>query len=52
MENWIDPDTFDIHRFAKEIERVCQAGIKWELRKLEWIREERAKQEKADGEST
>jgi hypothetical protein len=28
----------------------CQEGVKWERRKLEWIREERAKEAKANGE--
>ncbi len=50
MENWIDLETFDIQKFAESLERDCQEGVKWERRKLQWIREERA-QSLADAES-
>ena len=50
MENGIDLETFDIERFARSIEKDCQEGVKWERRKLEWIREERAKEAKVNGE--
>jgi hypothetical protein len=47
MDYWVDLDEFDmvkIERFARSIEKDCQEGVKWERRKLEWIREERAKE--------
>lgn len=47
MENSIDLETFDIQRFAESLVKDCQEGVKWERRKLEWIREERAKDAKA-----
>jgi hypothetical protein len=50
MQTWIDPDTFDFRRFAEKIEKLCQEGVKWEIRKLEWIREERAKQHESGNE--
>ena len=43
MENGIDLETFDIKKFAESLVRDCQEGVKWEHRKLEWIREEKAK---------
>ena len=42
MEIWIDVETFDIQKFAESLERDCQEGVKWERRKLQWIREEKA----------
>ena len=45
MQNWIDPEKFDVQRFAETRVKLCREGVKWEIRKLEWIREERAKQE-------
>jgi hypothetical protein len=49
MENWIDVETFDIKKFAESLVKDCQEGVKWERRKLEWIREERARDTKANG---
>ena len=46
MDNFIDLEKLDVLKFAKSIERDCQEGVKWEIRKLEWIREE-AKKSKA-----
>jgi hypothetical protein len=50
MESLIDVETFDIKKFAESLVKDCQEGVKWERRKLEWIREERAKEAKANGE--
>jgi hypothetical protein len=41
MENWIDLETFDIEKFARTLEKDCQAGVKWERRKLMWVLEEK-----------
>ncbi len=50
MLNEIDPETFDVQRFAESLERACQEGVKWEIRKLEWIlEEERGRRERDDG---
>jgi hypothetical protein len=49
MESLIDVETFDIKKFAESLVKDCQEGVKWERRKLEWIREERAKEAKANG---
>jgi len=51
MESGIDLETFDIERFARSIEKDCQEGVRWERRKLEWVREERAKEGKVNGEA-
>ena len=51
MESLIDVETFDIKKFAESLVKDCQEGVKWERRKLEWIREERAKEAKVNGES-
>ncbi len=40
MLNHIDPETFDIRKFAESLVKACQEGVKWERRKLEWILEE------------
>jgi exonuclease VII small subunit len=45
MGNWTDIESFK--RFAEKLAKDCQEGVKWEQRKLEWIREERAKQQKS-----
>jgi hypothetical protein len=50
MENYIDADTFDIEKFGESLARAGREGVKWERRKLEWIREEKAKQDKAKSE--
>ena len=48
MENWIDLEDVDVLKLARSIERDCQEGVKWELRKLEWIREEKNRSEVGD----
>ncbi len=48
METWIDVETFDIQKFAESLVKDCQEGVKWEQRKLEWIREEKAKEASQD----
>jgi hypothetical protein len=50
MNNWIDAETFDIEKFAQSLVRDCQEGVKWERRKLQWIREEKAKLAEGKGE--
>ena len=34
----------DIQRFAEKLSQGGAEAVKWEIRKLQWIREERAKQ--------
>ena len=51
MDNWIDLDEIDAMKLARSIERDCQEGVKWELRKLEWILEEERKQAEAESEA-
>jgi hypothetical protein len=43
----IDTEKFDIKKFAESLVKAGREGVKWERRKLEWIREEKAKQAKA-----
>lgn len=38
-------------KFAESLVKAGREGVKWERRKLEWIREEKSKQEKAKGEA-
>lgn len=40
----IDSQTFDIQKFAESLVKAGREGVKWERRKLEWIREEKANQ--------
>lgn len=40
MPEWADLEKLDFLKFARSIERDCQEGVKWEIRKLEWLREE------------
>ena len=47
MENYIDAETFDIQKFAESLVKAGREGVKWERRKLEWIREEEKKQDKS-----
>lgn len=51
MDTQIDAESFDIQKFAESLVKDGREGVKWERRKLEWIREEKAKQEKAKGEA-
>ena len=48
MGNWLDLEKVDVMKLARSIERDCQEGVKWERRKLEWIREEKRKQVEAE----
>ncbi len=34
---------FDVKRYAEKLVRAGREGVKWEIRKLEWIREEKRK---------
>jgi hypothetical protein len=47
MDTRIDTEKFDIQKFAESLVRAGREGIKWERKKLEWIREERSKQSNA-----
>jgi hypothetical protein len=44
MDTHIDVEKFDIQKFAESLVKAGREGVKWERRKLEWIREEKAKQ--------
>jgi hypothetical protein len=44
MNTHIDVEKFDIKKFAESLVKAGREGVKWERRKLEWIREEKAKQ--------
>jgi hypothetical protein len=50
MDTQIDVETFDIQKFAESLVKAGREGVKWERRKLEWIREEKAKRAKTKGE--
>ena len=43
MDNFTDFDKLDVMKWARSIEKDCQEGVKWEIRKLEWILEEERK---------
>ena len=45
MANYIDVDTFDIEKFGNSIAKAAREAVKWERRKLEWILEEKGKQQ-------
>jgi hypothetical protein len=47
MENYVDAETFDIRKFAENLVKAGREGVKWERRKLEWIREEEKKRDKS-----
>jgi hypothetical protein len=51
MDTGIDLEKFDFDKFARSIEKDCQEGVKWERRKLQWVREERAKESTKIGEA-
>ena len=42
----IDVEKFDIKKFAESLVKAGRDGVKWERRKLDWIREEKAKEAK------
>ena len=41
----------DLQKFAEKLVRAGREGVAWEQKKLEWIREQKAKQEKAKSEA-
>ena len=41
----------DLQKFAEKLVRVGREGVAWEQKKLEWIREEKAKLEKVKSEA-
>ena len=47
MDARIDVEEFDIQRFAESLVKAGREGVKWERKKLEWIREERSRQSNA-----
>lgn len=51
MDTHVDEEKFSIQKFAESLVKAGREGVKWERRKLEWIREEKATQEKAKGEA-
>ena len=48
MANYIDVETFDIEKFGNSIAKAAREAVKWERRKLEWILDEKKKQESED----
>jgi hypothetical protein len=51
MATYIGSDEFNVQEFAESLVKAGREGVKWERRKLEWIREEKAKQDKAKSEA-
>ena len=47
MSTSTNPEKLDIKRFAESLVKAGREGVKWERRKLEWIREEKDRQAKA-----
>jgi hypothetical protein len=47
MSTRLDAENFDIKKFAESLVAAGREGVKWERRKLEWIREEKDKQAKS-----
>jgi hypothetical protein len=43
MSSSLDTEKFDIRKFAESLVKAGREGVKWERRKLEWLREEKAK---------
>jgi hypothetical protein len=43
----MDTEKFNLKKFAESLVKAGREGVKWERRKLEWIREEKAKQANA-----
>ena len=48
MASYIDVETFDIEKFGDSIAKAAREAVKWERRKLEWILEEKKKQQPED----
>jgi hypothetical protein len=46
MAATIDVEKFDIKKFAESLVKAGREGVKWERRKLDWVREEKAKEAK------
>ena len=44
MSTVIGSEDFDIQKFAQSLVKDGREGVKWERKKLEWIREEKAKE--------
>ncbi|MES2394294.1 MAG: hypothetical protein V4555_21865 [Acidobacteriota bacterium] len=44
MGSEIEVESFDIQKFAESLVKAGREGVMWERRKLEWIREEKAKE--------
>lgn len=42
----VDVEKFDIKKFAESLVKAGREGVKWERRKLDWVREEKAKEAK------
>jgi hypothetical protein len=42
----IDVEKFDIRKFAESLVKAGREGVQWERRKLDWVREEKAKEAK------
>jgi hypothetical protein len=51
MSTHVDVEKFDIQKFAESLVKAGREGVKWERKKLEWIREEKTKQGKTKGEA-
>jgi hypothetical protein len=47
MSTHVDVEKFDIQKFAESLVKAGREGVKWERKKLEWIREEKLKESKA-----
>jgi hypothetical protein len=43
MAATIDVEEFDIKKFAETLVKAGREGVKWERRKLEWVRKEKKK---------
>lgn len=46
-----DAEQFDIQKFADALVKAGREGVKWERKKLEWIREEKRKQGKSESDA-
>ena len=49
MDDFTDFEKLDVMKWARSIEKDCQEGVKWEIRKLEWILEDKRKAAEVDG---
>ena len=46
MSTYFNPKSFDIQKFAESLVKAGREGVRWERKKLEWIREEKLKDSK------